>query len=104
MAIKYRSDKVVVLNEELSISAKRGSAQSKRRCPSCNRPILTLSKLLGAHLQEADPMIYEILQKVGPKSVIISNLNLSDQWPGKTTAEAFHKSHTLGEFHISGCP
>ncbi len=75
---------------------------------SLNRNALRLMcyQLLSANLEDADPAVYDILQKVGV---------LSEQRPrkfailtqtptiGEEAAETFHQPHTLREFHLTIC-
>lgn len=63
-------------------------------------------KLLSANLEDADPAVYDILQKVGilneqrPGKFAI----LTQTWTiGEKTAETFHQPHTLRKLHIAGC-
>lgn len=60
--------------------------------------MLMCFKLLSANLEDADPAVYNILQKVG-----ICNKQIPEKLPmltksrpiGETTAETFHQPHPL---------
>lgn len=55
-------------------------------------------QLLGDHLKEADPEIYQILQNV---RLVCTTIGAANSGPGKIEAEAFHQPDPLGEFHVS---
>ena len=64
--------------------------------------------MLSANLKEADPEVFDIIQKVGcggalslqgpAASRLMSNLL------GKTKTETLHQPYPLGEFHLSVSP
>jgi hypothetical protein len=71
----------------------RGSEQGLRLIRTFRWHANCLVQLLGAHLEEADPKIYEILQRV--LNLHTQSGYLLNETPGKTSAEAFHQSHSL---------
>ena len=69
--------------------------------------LLMISKLLAANLEEADPAVYEILQRVR-YTLNHDSLNnkykriFTDAWNvGEKKAETLHQSHTLRKLHIA---
>jgi hypothetical protein len=60
--------------------------------------------MLGAHLQDADPLIYEILQKACLRLGPFARRNEADLRAGETTTKAFYKSYTVREFYLPGRP
>ena len=57
--------------------------------------LLIMSQLLAATLEEGDPVVYEILQKVRDASNDGYPLPTDTRNAGEKTTKAFHQPHTL---------
>jgi hypothetical protein len=61
-------------------------------------------QLLSAPLEESDPAIYDILQKVELPILQTQLIYPLITDVGEKTSAAFHQPHPIRELHIASCP
>lgn len=65
--------------------------------------LTSLPQLLVAHLQQADPAVFDIIENVCPSRYKSRGSRLTERRPGEKTTEAFHQPDPVRELYFPGC-
>lgn len=63
-----------------------------------------VQKVLSQDLEQADPTVYQIIERVGGhRSKLCKPKNLQPTFVGKKPTEALHQPDSLGELYLTSC-